>query len=158
MFIKILFSSGTWSLYLMDVLSLRLGGLVGARNYVRSSFSQWVLSISRTWTQDLSILSVSGQTNVRCVTLTLIQHTDTARTARTYGLEVSVRLHKSPECVRTRRLEANCTIARKIRCSDRLMRWTFTFYLVALAWFQLNWLTCGNPYQNKDRAFFYPTR
>jgi len=31
---------GTWTFYLMVVLSLRLVGEVGARNYVRSSLSQ----------------------------------------------------------------------------------------------------------------------
>jgi len=36
------------------------------------------------------------------------------RTARTYGLEFPARSDKSPECVRTRQLGANCAIAREI--------------------------------------------
>jgi len=34
--------------YLTNLFSLRLIGRVGARNYVRSSFSQWELSMTRT--------------------------------------------------------------------------------------------------------------
>ena len=40
LFIYCLFHSGTWPYYLTDLLSLRLVGEVGARNYVKSSFSQ----------------------------------------------------------------------------------------------------------------------
>jgi len=38
---------GTWPSYLMDLLSLRLVDEVGARNYVRSSLSQWALSMTK---------------------------------------------------------------------------------------------------------------
>ena len=36
---------GTWLSYLTHLLSLRLAGTAGARNYMRSSFSQWELGI-----------------------------------------------------------------------------------------------------------------
>jgi len=39
------FYSSTWPSYLTDLLSLRLVEGVGARNYVRSSVSKWVLGI-----------------------------------------------------------------------------------------------------------------
>jgi len=42
--------------YLVDLLSLSLVGAVKARNYMRSSFSQRVLSMTRTWIQDLVTL------------------------------------------------------------------------------------------------------
>jgi len=32
--------------YSMDFLSMRLDGPVGARNYVRNSYSQWAISIT----------------------------------------------------------------------------------------------------------------
>jgi len=41
----------------VDLLSLRLVGRVGASNYVRSSFSQLVIRMTRTWRKDLSILT-----------------------------------------------------------------------------------------------------
>jgi len=37
----------------MILQSLRLVGAVGARNYVSGSFSQWVLSMTKTWTHRL---------------------------------------------------------------------------------------------------------
>jgi len=42
---------------LTEVLNLRLVGVVGARIDVRSLFSQWVLIMSMTQTQNLFILS-----------------------------------------------------------------------------------------------------
>jgi len=54
------FYSSAWSSYTTDLLSLRLFGAVAARDYVRSSFSQWALSLTnRTLTLDLSILSLA---------------------------------------------------------------------------------------------------
>jgi len=47
--------SATGMSYLADILSLRLAGAVGARSYVRSSFSQWAFSM--TWNKNLSLLS-----------------------------------------------------------------------------------------------------
>jgi len=38
--VKFLFYSGTWLSYLTDLLSLRLVDVIGARSYVRSSFSR----------------------------------------------------------------------------------------------------------------------
>jgi len=43
--------------YFVGLLSLRLVRAVVARNYVRSSFSQWSFSMTRNWTQNLSIFS-----------------------------------------------------------------------------------------------------
>jgi len=37
----------TWSSYLASFLSLRLVGAAGVRNYVRSSYSQWALSMDQ---------------------------------------------------------------------------------------------------------------
>ena len=50
-------STYTWPSYLTDLLSLRLIGAVGARNYFSSSFSRWALRMTRVWTQYLSIVS-----------------------------------------------------------------------------------------------------
>jgi len=46
--------------YLMDHLSLKLVGTVGARNHVRSSLSQWVLSRSYELCEELA-LAVGAQ-------------------------------------------------------------------------------------------------
>ena len=43
--------------YLTDLLSLRLVGAVGARMNERSSYLEWAISMTRSWTQDLSIMS-----------------------------------------------------------------------------------------------------
>jgi len=45
----LLFCLGPWLSYLMTLLSLRL---VGARINVRSPYSQWVFSMTRSWTQN----------------------------------------------------------------------------------------------------------
>jgi len=40
-----------------ELLSLRVAGAVAARNYSRSSFPQWACGLTRTWAQDVFILS-----------------------------------------------------------------------------------------------------
>ena len=45
--IFLLFYFGTGLSYSMDLLSLRLVGVVGARDYAGNSFSQWQLSMTR---------------------------------------------------------------------------------------------------------------
>lgn len=52
----LVFNLCTWLLYLTDLPSQRLDGIVGARNCVRSWFSHWSLSMTSNWTQDLLIL------------------------------------------------------------------------------------------------------
>ena len=53
--VHLFFYSVTRSSYLADLLILRLAGAIGARDYVRRSFSQWAFSTDIT--QVLSILS-----------------------------------------------------------------------------------------------------
>ena len=49
--------SGIWPSYLMDLLSRRLVGSVGAKHYMRSSYSDWALSMTRDSAPDLLIMS-----------------------------------------------------------------------------------------------------
>jgi len=58
LFIYCLFHSGTWLYYLTDLLSLRLVGEVGARNYVKSSFSQWALSMAVSFDLEPTALAI----------------------------------------------------------------------------------------------------
>ena len=72
------------------------------------------------------IIGAFGQANIHCALP--CHHSNaltTRRTARTYVLEFSTQSYKSPECVETRWLGANCVMARKyVDSLSRLFRQT----------------------------------